>query len=69
MECTFFLPGPGLIFVVYPEGLAQMPAPPVWSISFFIMMLLIAFSSTVRLVQNHILYNHLTLKLNKPIFI
>ena len=39
--------GPGLVFVVYPEGLAQMPAAPVWSVLFFLMMTTLGFSSQV----------------------
>ena len=39
--------GPGLTFVVYPEALSQMPAPPVWAILFFFMMMTLGFSSEV----------------------
>ena len=43
-----FLAGPGLVFVVYPEGLTQMPLAPLWSVLFFFMMLNLGFSSEVR---------------------
>ena len=44
---TFFS-GTGLAFIVYPEAISQMPAPTVWAILFFFMMLIIGFSSQVR---------------------
>ncbi|XP_029641044.1 sodium- and chloride-dependent glycine transporter 1-like [Octopus sinensis] len=37
--------GPGLVFVVYPEGLSQIVAAPVWSALFFLMMLCLGFST------------------------
>jgi len=37
--------GPGLVFVVYPEGLATMPVAPLWATLFFFMMVTLGFSS------------------------
>jgi len=37
--------GPGLVFVVYPEGLSTMPLPQLWAVLFFLMMTFIGFSS------------------------
>ena len=40
--------GPGLGFVAYPEGLAQMPAASVWAVMFFFMLFTIGMGSQVR---------------------
>lgn len=37
--------GPGLAFIVYPEGISRMPLPPVWSALFFLMMLILGLST------------------------
>lgn len=43
--------GPGLVFIVYPEGLSQMPAPTVWAVLFFLMMVVLGFSSSFSIVE------------------
>ncbi|XP_060063257.1 sodium- and chloride-dependent glycine transporter 1-like [Ylistrum balloti] len=43
--------GPGLVFVVYPEGLAQMSVPTLWAILFFFMMMTLGFSSQFSIVE------------------
>lgn len=40
--------GPGLAFVVYPEGLSMIPGAPFWSICFFFMMFTVGLDSLVR---------------------
>lgn len=43
--------GPGLVFVVYPEALARMPLPPLWSILFFAMMIMLGFGSQLSIME------------------
>ncbi|KAK2169993.1 hypothetical protein LSH36_5g10015 [Paralvinella palmiformis] len=43
--------GPGLVFVVYPEGLATLPVAPLWSTLFFFMMSTLGFSSQFSMAE------------------
>uniref|UniRef100_A0A0B7BLH9 Transporter n=2 Tax=Arion vulgaris TaxID=1028688 RepID=A0A0B7BLH9_9EUPU len=43
--------GPGLVFVVYPEGIARMPAAPVWACLFFIMLISLGLDSQLAMFE------------------
>lgn len=46
---SFDVQGPGLAFVVFPEGLSMMPFAPLWCVLFFLMMCTLGFGSEVCL--------------------
>jgi SNF family Na+-dependent transporter len=39
--------GPGLVFIVYPEGIATLPGAPFWAVIFFLMLLTLGLDSSV----------------------
>lgn len=43
-----FISGPGLLFVVYPQAIAKMPAPQLWAVLFFFMFLCLGLNSQVQ---------------------
>lgn len=43
----FYIAGPGLIFVVYPQALAKMPLAQMWAVMFFFMLLCLGLNSQV----------------------
>ena len=43
-----YFAGPGLVFIVYPEAISQMPVPQLWAILFFLMLIFLGFSSEVK---------------------
>ncbi|RZC34697.1 SNF domain containing protein [Asbolus verrucosus] len=45
------LEGPGLIFVVYPQAMAKMPAAQLWAVLFFFMLICLALNSQFAIVE------------------
>lgn len=43
----FFNTGPGLAFIAYPRAVAMMPFPQLWSVCFFIMVILLGADTQV----------------------
>ncbi|XP_056634493.1 sodium- and chloride-dependent GABA transporter ine isoform X1 [Diorhabda sublineata] len=43
--------GPGLIFVVYPQAIAKMPAAQLWAVFFFFMLICLALNSQFAIVE------------------
>nr|CAH7746159.1 unnamed protein product [Callosobruchus chinensis] len=43
--------GPGLIFVVYPQAMAKMPASQLWAVFFFFMLICLALNSQFAIVE------------------
>lgn len=42
-----FLPGAGLVFILYPEAISTLSGSTFWAVVFFIMLLALGFDSSV----------------------
>ena len=53
-----FLGGPGLAFITFPEAMTQLPAPQLWSVLFFVMVLMVGISSQIGILLGFLLPIH-----------
>lgn len=44
-------PGVGLAFIVYPQAMTTLPAPPFWAIIFFLMLITLGLDSEFTLLE------------------
>lgn len=48
--------GPGLAFIAYPRAVAMMPFPQLWSVCFFVMVILLGADTQVKCEQYLFIY-------------
>lgn len=66
-----FKGGPGLAFITFPEAMTQLPAPQLWSVLFFVMVLMVGISSQIGILLGFLLPIHdsfLQHRINQPKF-
>jgi len=51
----WYISGPGIAFMVYPEALATLPLPQIWSVLFFLMLFTVGLDSQVRLKEGMVI--------------
>jgi len=49
-------PGPGLVFIVYPEAIATLPGSSAWAVIFFLMLITLGMDSAVRSYTLYFMY-------------
>lgn len=59
IKCQVSYLGPGLAFIAYPQAVAMMPLPQVWSICFFIMIIVLGLDTQVRQILFGLTHLHL----------
>ena len=50
---SFVRLGPGLAFIAYPTAITMMPLAPLWSCTFFFMLMLMGLDSQVSVFENY----------------
>lgn len=43
--------GPGLVFQVYPIAVGSLPAAPLWSVLFFVLIFMLGIDSSVSIIE------------------
>ena len=69
MDFPIYFVGPGLMFIAYPEAIAKMPAPHLWAVLFFIMLITVGLDTQVCLIHLFLLNNTIYLYIYGSVYL